>query len=122
MNQIAELVANCCELHSVEGLGSDGRDKRKILEVVAKSTQAREAVKKAVEDKKATTTTTTKEEEIKAFRKWSWVFEKYLCSVDEGCAKDLKEIYDKPNESFDMALAITEEKSRCIKVYGVQLR
>ena len=69
---------------------------REILEVVDGSTQATasaaEAVKKAAEETKATTTDgsklTTKpnlfddksqEEEIKAFREWSWVLEKYLC-------------------------------------------
>ena len=33
--------------------------------------------------------------------------------------KDLKEIPDKPNESFDMDLAATGEKTRCIKLYGL---
>ena len=92
---------------------------REILQVIAQSTaaatSAAESVKKAVEDKKATTTGWQKlitrpnlfdhrpqEEEIKAFREWSWVFEKYLCSMDEAYMKDLKELHDKPNENFDM--------------------
>ena len=102
---------------------------REIFKVVTKSTQATasaaEAVKKAAEDKKTTTTDWSKlitkptlEEEIKAFREWSWVFEIYLSSVDEAYMKDLKEIHDKPNESFDMDLATTGEKTRCIKLYG----
>ena len=33
--------------------------------------------------------------------------------------KGLKEICDKPNESFDMDLATTEEKTWCIKLYGL---
>ena len=33
--------------------------------------------------------------------------------------KDLKEIHDKPNDSFDMDLAEKEEKTRCIKLYGL---
>ena len=33
--------------------------------------------------------------------------------------KDLKEVHDKPNESFDMGLATGEEKTRCIKLYGL---
>ena len=43
----------------------------------------------------------------------------YLSSVGEAYTKDLKEIDDKPNESFDMDLATTEEKARCIKLYGL---
>ena len=95
-------------------------ERRELLEVVARSTQATataEAVKKAAEDKNTTTTDQSKlitkpglvenksqQEEIKAFRDWSWVFEKYPCSVDEAYVKDLKEVHDKPNESFDMDL------------------
>ena len=107
-----------------------------LYPVLAKSTQATasaaEAVKKAVEDKRATTTDWSKlitkpnlfgyksqEEEIKAFREWSWVFEKYLSSVDEAYMQDLKGTHDKPNESFDMDLATTEEKTICIKLYGL---
>ena len=33
--------------------------------------------------------------------------------------KDLKESHDKPNENFDMDLATGEEKTRCIKLYGL---
>ena len=33
--------------------------------------------------------------------------------------KGLKEIHDKPNENFDMDLATTAEKTRCIKPYGL---
>ena len=39
--------------------------------------------------------------------------------MGEAYTKDLKEIDDKPNESFDMDLATTEEKARCIKLYGL---
>ena len=95
------------------------------------TTSAAEAVKKAVEDKKFNDRWSkliakpnifdykSQQEEIKAFREWSWVFEKYLSAVDEGYMKDLKEIHDKPNEKFDMDLATTEEKTRCIKLYGL---
>ena len=61
------------------------------------ATTAAEAAKKAAEDKKSSTTDLSKliaepnifdykshEEEIKAFREWSWVFEKYLSAIDEG--------------------------------------
>ena len=102
-----------------------------LYPVLAKSTQATasaaEAVKKAVEDQKTTTTYWSKlftkpylfdyksqEEEIKAFREWSWLLEKYLSLADEAYMKDLKEIHDKPNENFDIDLATTEEKARCI--------
>ena len=34
--------------------------------------------------------------------------------------KDLKEIHEKPNDKFDMDLATTEEKARCIKLYGLE--
>ena len=61
----------------------------------------------------------SQDEEIKALREWSWVFEKYLSAVDEGYMKDLKEVYDTPNEKFDMDLATRAEKSRCIKLYGL---
>ena len=33
--------------------------------------------------------------------------------------KDLKEVHDKPKEKFDMDLATGEDKSRCIKLYGL---
>ena len=33
--------------------------------------------------------------------------------------KDLKEIRDEPNESLDLDLATSEEKTRCIKLYGL---
>ena len=56
---------------------------------------------------------------MKAFRKWSWVFEKYLSAVDEAYIEDLKEIHEKPNEKLDMDLATTEEKTRCVKLYGL---
>ena len=85
---------------------------REILEVVARSTQATasvaEAVKKAVEDTRTTTDWSklitkanlfdykSREEEIKGFREWQWVFEKYLCSVDEAYMKDFTKIHDKP--------------------------
>ena len=66
---------------------------REILQTIAQSTlattSAAEAVKKAVEDKKSSTTDGSKliakpnifnyksqEEGVKAFREWSWVFEK----------------------------------------------
>ena len=32
--------------------------------------------------------------------------------------KYLKEIHDKPNDSFDIDLADKEEKTRCIKLHG----
>ena len=68
---------------------------REILQTIAQSTlattSAAEAVKKAVEDKKSSTTDwstliakpnifdyKSQEEEVKAFREWSWVFEKDL--------------------------------------------
>ena len=59
------------------------------------------------------------QEEIKAFREWSWVFEKFLSAVDEGYMKDLKEIHEKPNDKFDMDLATEAEKTRRIKLYGL---
>ena len=97
------------------------------------TTSVAEAVKKAaVEDKKSSTTDWSKliakpnvfdyksqEEEIKAFRERSWVFEKYLSSVDKAYIKKLKDIHDKPNEKFDMDLATTKEKPRCIKLYAI---
>ena len=108
---------------------------RETLQVIAQSpaatTSAAEAVEKAVEEKSATATDRSKlitkpnlfdyrsQEEIKAFREWSWVFKNFLSSVDEAYMKDLKEIRDKPNESFDMDLATTEEKTRRIKLYGL---
>ena len=109
---------------------------REILQVIAQSTQATtsaaEAVKKAVEGKKATTTDRAKlitkpnlldrksqEEDIKAFREWPSESEKYLSSVDEAYMKDLKGIHDKPNDSFDMDLAPTAEKTMYIKLYGL---
>ena len=112
----------------------DGGDQR-ILQSIAQSTlatpSAAEAVKKAVEDKKSSTTDWSKliakpnifdyksqEEEIKAFREWSLVFEKYLSAVDEGYVKDLKEVHEKPSESFEWDLATSEEKTRCITLYG----
>ena len=80
------------------------QESREILQTIARgtlaTTSAAEAVKKAVEDKKSSTTGWSKliatpakpnifdykpqEEEIKAFREWSWVFGKYLSTVDEG--------------------------------------
>ena len=42
-----------------------------------------------------------------------------MSAVDEGYMKDLKEIHDKPSEKLDMDLATTEEKTRCIKLYGL---
>ena len=45
--------------------------------------------------------------------------EKYLSSSDETYIWDLKEIHDKPNDSFDMGLAEKEEKTRCVKLYGL---
>ena len=109
---------------------------RETVEVVVKTTRAtasaEEAVKKAVEDKKTTATDWSKlvtklnifehksqEGEMKAFREWSWVFGKQLSSVAEAYMKHLKETHDKPNESFDMDLATTEEKTRCINLYGL---
>ena len=56
---------------------------------------------------------------FKAFREWSWIFEKYLSAVDEGYMKDLKQIRDKPNEKFDMDLATDSEKARCIRLFGL---
>ena len=53
----------------------------------------------------------SQEEEIKAFREWSWTVEKCLSSVDEAYMRDLKEIRDKPDESFDMDLATTQQKT-----------
>ena len=90
---------------------------RERLQTIAQSTlataSAGEAVKKAVEDKKSSTTGLSKlitkpnifdhkfpEEEIKALRELSWVFEKYLSTIDEGYMKDLKEIYEKPMTSL----------------------
>ena len=80
-------------------------------------------MKKAAEDKKTNTTDWSKlitkpgffehksqEEDIKAFREWS---------VDEAYMKDLKEIHGKPNVNFDVDLATGEEKTRCIKLYGL---
>ena len=61
----------------------------------------------------------SQEEEVKALREWSWVVEKYLSAVDEAYVKGLKEIHEKPNEKFDVDLATTEEKTRCIKLYGL---
>ena len=109
---------------------------REILQTMAESTlattSAAEAIKKADEDKKSSTTDwptltakpnifeyKSQEEEIKASREWSWVFEKYLSAVDGGYMEDLKGSHDKPNEKFDMDLATTEEKTRCIKLYGL---
>ena len=106
---------------------------RGILNVIAQSTRATtsaaEAVKKADEDKKSATTGWSKliaepnifdyrsqKEESKAFREWSWIFDRCLSSVDEAYMKDLKEIHDKPNEKFDMDLAGGKEKSRGIKL------
>ena len=100
---------------------------RETLQVIAKrtaaTTSAAEAAKKAVEEKKKTATDRSKliakpnlfdyksqeegeaeEEEVKAFKEWSWVFEKYLSSVDEAYMKDLIEIHGRPNENFDMGL------------------
>ena len=70
-------------------------------------------MKKAVEDKKSSTTDgstliakpnisdyKSQEEEIKAFREWSWVFEKYLSAVDEVYMRDLEETREKPNDKF----------------------
>ena len=118
---------NCCAVEMDEI--------RETLQVIAQSpaatTSAAEAVEKAVEEKSATATDRSKlitkpnlfdyrsQEEIKAFREWSWVFKNFLSSVDEAYMKDLKEIRDKPNESFDMDLATTEEKTRRIKLYGL---
>ena len=113
-----------------------GGGQKRFLNIIAQSTpattSAAEAVKKAVEDKKPSTTDWSKliarpnifdyksqEEEINAFREWSWVFEKYLSSVDEAHMKDLKEVHDKPNDNFDMDLATGEEKIRRIKSYGL---
>ena len=76
-------------------------DIREILQTIAQSTlattAAAEAVKKAVEDKKSSTADwsnliakpnifdyKSQEEEIKAFREWSWILEKYLSAVDAG--------------------------------------
>ena len=109
---------------------------REILQTVAQrtlaTTSAAEAVKEAVEDKKSSTTDGSKliakpnifdcksqEEEIKAFRESSRVSEKHLGAVDEGYLKDLKEIHDKPDENFDWDSATSEEKTRCIKLYGL---
>ena len=62
----------------------------------------------------------SQDEEIKALRECSWVFEKYLSAVDEGYMKDLKEVYDTPNEKCDMDLATeTKENTKCIKLYGL---
>ena len=58
-------------------------------------------------------------EEIKAFREWSWVFEKFLSAVGEGYMKDVKEIHETPNENFDWDLAISKEKTRWIKLFGL---
>ena len=33
--------------------------------------------------------------------------------------KDFKEIHEKPNESFDWDLATSQDKTRCIKLYGL---
>ena len=102
---------------------------REILQTIAQSTpattSAAEAVKKAVEDNNSSTTDGSKliakpnivdykpqEEEIKALREWSWVVAKYLTAVDEAYVKDLKEINEKPNESFEMDLANEAEKAR----------
>ena len=53
----------------------------------------------------------SQEEEIKAFREWSWVFEKYLSGADEGYMKDLKEVHEKPDDKFDIDLATEAEKT-----------
>ena len=58
----------------------------------------------------------SQEEDIKSFREWSWIFEKYLSAVDEGYIKDLKQIHDNPNDKLDMDLAEDAEKTRCIIV------
>ena len=42
-----------------------------------------------------------------------------MSAVDEAYAKDLKEVHEKQNDKFDMDLATTEEKTRCIKFYGL---
>ena len=42
-----------------------------------------------------------------------------MSAVDEAYVKGLKEIHEKPNEKFDMDLATTKEKARCIKLYGL---
>ena len=42
-----------------------------------------------------------------------------MSAVDERYMKDLKEIRDEPNESLDLDLATSEEKTRCIKLYGL---
>ena len=109
---------------------------RDILQTIAQSTLATtsvaEAVRKAVEDKRSSTTEWSKliakpsifhyksqDEEVKALKEWPWVFEKCLMAVDDGDVKDLKEIREKPTESFDWDLATSEEKIRSIKLYGL---
>ena len=106
---------------------------REILQTLAQSTLAtasaaeavKKAARKAVEGKKSSTTGWSKmkakpnifdyksqEEEIKAFRVWSWVLEKYLSAADETYMKDLKEIHEKPNDKFDMDLATAAEEDQ----------
>ena len=93
------------------------------------ATTSAEAAQKAVEDKRSSATDgsnliakpnifdhKSQEEEIKVFREWSWVFEKYLGAADEGDVKDLKEIYD---DKFDLDLATEAGKTRRIKLYGL---
>ena len=77
----------------------DGGDQRKLSGYP--SNNISKAVQKAVEDSRSSTTDWSKltakpniferksqEEEIKAFREWSWIFEKRLSAVDEGYVKD----------------------------------
>ena len=109
---------------------------REILQTIAQSTpattSAAEAVKKAVEDNNSSTTDGSKliakpnivdyksqDEEIKAFREWSWVFEKCLSAVDEAYVKDPEEIRDTPTDKLAMDLATGAEKTRCITLYGL---
>ena len=109
---------------------------RETLTVIVQCTQVTyQQLKKAVEDKKSTATDWSKliaepnvfdykwqEKEINALREWSWELEKCLSSVDsvnEAYMKDLKEPHDKPNEKLDMDLATGDEKTRCIKLYGL---
>ena len=100
---------NCYEQHSVPSTlcQRDPSTRRRwrrsetsfqtIAQSTLATTSAAEAVKKAVEDNKSSTPDSSKliakpnifdyrsqDDEIKAFREWSWVFEKCLSAVDEG--------------------------------------